>query len=47
MRVKPSRNWWIKHRYPLIDDIPMTREECQGWFAERYPKRILSRSACI
>ena len=47
MRVKPSRNWWIKHRYPLIDDLPMTRDECREWFAERYPKRDLSRSACI
>ena len=47
LRVKPSRNWWIKHRYPLIDDLPMTREECQEWFAERYPNRNLSRSACI
>ena len=47
MRVKPSRNWWIEHRYPLIDDLPMTREQCQEWFAQRYPKRSLSRSACI
>jgi hypothetical protein len=47
MRVKPSRNWWIKHRYPLIDDIPMTRDQCLEWFAEHYPKRTLSRSACI
>ena len=47
MRVKPSRNWWIKHRYPLIDDVPMTREKCQEWFAERYPERNLTRSACI
>ncbi len=47
MRVKPSRNWWIKHRYPLIDDVPMTREECQVWFADRYSHRELSRSACV
>ena len=47
MRVKPSRNWWIRHRYPLIDDLPMTREQCAEWFAERYPNRRLSRSACI
>ena len=47
LRVKPSRYWWIKHRYPLIDDLPMTREECLEWFAERYPQRSLSRSACI
>ena len=47
LRVKPSRNWWIKHRYPLIDDLPMTREQCLYWFAEHYPNRSLSRSACI
>lgn len=47
LRVKPSRNWWIKHRYPLIDDFPMTRDQCQEWFAEHYPNRKLFRSACV
>ena len=47
MRVKPNRNWWITNRYPLIDDMPLTREECKEWFAERYPERSLTRSACI
>ena len=47
MRVKPSRNWWITHRYPLVDDIPMTREQCQEWFFENYPDRNLTRSACV
>ena len=47
LRVKPSRNWWIRHRYPLIDDLPMTREQCAEWFAEHYPNRRLYRSACI
>jgi len=47
MRVKPSRLWWIRHLYPLIDTLPMTREQCAEWFAERYPDRRLSRSACI
>ena len=47
LRVKPSRNWWINHRYPLIDDLPMTREQCLDWFAEQYPKRTLTRSACV
>ena len=47
MRVKPNRNWWIVNRYPLIDDAPMTRQECREWFAERYPDRKLTRSACI
>ena len=47
MRVKPSRNWWIEHRYPLVDDLPMTREDCREWFAKEYPARNLTRSACI
>ena len=47
MRMKPSRNWWITHRFPFIDDIPMTRDDCQQWMAEFYPSRKLGRSACI
>ncbi len=47
LRVKPSRNWWISNRYPLIDDLPLTREQCQEWFAEHYPGRNLTRSACV
>ena len=47
MRIKPSRNWWIQHRYPLVNDLPMNRNQCRLWFAERYPHRQLTRSACI
>ena len=47
MRVKPSRSWWIRHRYPLIDDLAMNRDDCRRWFAEHYPHRTLSRSACV
>ena len=47
MRVKPSRNWWIRHRYPLIDDMPMDRDECITWFGTHYPERELTRSACV
>ena len=47
MRVKPNRNWWIDNRYPLIDDLPLTREECKKWFEAHYPGRNLTRSACI
>ena len=46
-RVKPSRDWWISLRYPLIDELPLDREECIAWFNERYPERVLPRSACI
>ena len=47
MRMKPSRNWWITHRFPFIDNTPMTRTDCEIWFAEHYPDRALGRSACI
>ena len=47
LRVKPSRNWWIRHRYPLIDDLPMDRDQCKTWFDEHYPGRELRRSACV
>ena len=47
MRIKPSRNWWIHNRYPLITDYPMNRDDCRRWFAETYPERDLMRSACI
>ena len=47
LRVKPSREWWIQHRYPLINDIPMSRDGCQEWFQEHYPRRKLTRSACV
>ena len=46
-RMKASQEPWIEHRFPLIEDKPMTRDECVAWFQERYPDRILSRSACI
>ena len=46
-RIKPSRNWWITNCYPLVTDMPMTREQCRQWFAQRYPTRRLTRSACI
>ena len=47
MRIKPSRNWWINNRYPLITDYPMNRDDCRRWFSDRYPERELMRSACI
>ena len=47
MRMKPSRNWWISHRFPLIEDAPMSRTDCENWFAENYPGRGLGRSACV
>ncbi len=46
-RVKTSRNWWIGHRYPFVDNVPMSRQDCIQWFSENHPGRTLSRSACI
>lgn len=46
-RVKTSRHWWIGHRYPLVDEVAMTRQDCIHWFHKRHPGRTLSRSACI
>ncbi len=46
VRMKPSRQRWIEHRWPLIEN-QMTRQDCIAWFAERHPDRALPRSACI
>ena len=45
-RVKPDHEKWITKKYPLID-VDMNRRDCGEWFAERYPQRVLPRSACI
>ena len=46
IRMKPSRQAWIENYWPLID-LNMTRSDCNDWFSEHYPGRILPRSACI
>ena len=46
IRMKPSRQQWIENYWPLIE-LGMTRADCKEWFAERYPGRLLPRSACI
>ena len=45
-RMKNSRDKWITNRYPLIEQM-MSRHDCQIWFNDNYPRRLLSRSACI
>lgn len=45
-RMKPSREAWVKHRWPLVD-IDMTRQDCIQWFESEYPGRHLPRSACV
>lgn len=45
-RMKPSRESWVSHRWPLVD-LRMTRRDCAEWFESRYPERQLPRSACV
>ena len=46
IRMKPSRQKWIDNRWPLIEQR-LSRSDCLDWFSERFPGRILPRSACI
>lgn len=45
-RAKPSREDWIRKRFPLID-MGFSRAQLHRWFQERYPERTLPKSACI
>lgn len=45
-RMKPSREPWVEHRWPLIDR-GLSRQDCLDWFASEYPDRLLPRSACV
>jgi hypothetical protein len=45
-RMKPSRDRWIKSRWPLIEK-DMSRQNCIKWFADRYPDRRLQKSSCL
>ena len=46
IRMKPSRESWIQHRWPLVD-IDMSRQDCIEWFSMEFPERKLPRSACV
>ena len=45
VRMKPAREWWIKTRWPLIEN-EMSRQDCLRWFERHYPGRVLAKSAC-
>ena len=45
-RMKPSRESWVQHRWPLVD-LGMSRQDCVEWFDSEYPGRRLPRSACV
>lgn len=44
-RTRPSRDRWIRNRYPLIE-AGMSRWDCLAWWSARYDRR-LERSACV
>ena len=46
VRMKESRDKYIYHRFPLIEQR-MHRYHCKQWFSERYEGRVLPKSACI
>ena len=45
-RMKPSRDKWNNHMWPLID-AGMSRVDCLAWFEKHYSGRTLAKSACI
>ena len=45
MRMKPSRFWWQKNVWPLIDK-KMSREDCLKWY-EGKGFKVPVKSACI
>ena len=45
IRMRPSRDGWIRNRYPLIE-AGMSRMDCVEWWNARY-NRPLERSACV
>ena len=46
LRMKPSKERWVEHRWPLVD-LGMSRSDCIEWFSSEYPGRYLPRSACV
>ena len=46
VRQKDSRYEWVTHKYPLVER-EFSRAQLLSWFQERYPGRVLPRSACI
>ena len=45
VRMRTSRDRWIRNRYPLIES-GMSRQDCLDWWEARYD-RPLERSACV
>jgi len=46
IRVKPNQVQWIENKWPLINDVPMTRAGCLNWLKKKgYP--LPPKSSCI
>jgi hypothetical protein len=45
LRIKPSRFWWQKNRWPLVEKN-MSRKDCLEWYNEKDYKKPV-KSACI
>ena len=45
-RAKPSQESWITKTFPLIN-IGFNRAQSLKWFQDRFPGRLLPKSACI
>jgi hypothetical protein len=45
-RMKPARERWVSHRWPLIE-ARMSRWDCLRWFERRYGSRKLAKSSCV
>jgi len=48
-RLRMSRDYWIKFRFPLVFDLKPAwrRMDCLKWLRETYAERRFPRSACI
>ena len=46
IRMKPSAVPWSKHRWPLIEDLKMSRKDCLAWWAKK-GMPAPPRSACV
>lgn len=44
-RMKPSRDAWIEHRWPLVD-MRMSRADCVDWL-KRHGHPVPPKSACV
>ena len=47
-RMKQAPDPWIENRFPLIDDLRMSRSDCLAWFQRRYQSgHCLGRRALV